>query len=113
MKKKRVAIVTTHPIQYQVPLFKKINNKNIKIDVFFASRYGLKSNKKDFELNIKFNWDIDLLSGYNSYFSKKQTYDINSWKLSFKNLENYLSKKNYEAILFFGWNNLLYLKTFF
>ena len=49
MKKKKVAIVTKHPIQYQVPLFKKMNNKNIKIDVFFASRYGLKSNKKDFE----------------------------------------------------------------
>ena len=39
--KKNIAIVTTHPIQYQIPLFKKFNkSKFINLFVFFGSRHG-------------------------------------------------------------------------
>ncbi len=43
--KKKIAIFTTHPIQYQVPLFKQLaKKKNIKLTVYFASNHGIKIN---------------------------------------------------------------------
>jgi glycosyltransferase involved in cell wall biosynthesis len=114
MIKKKLAIVTTHPIQYQTPLFKEISYSNkFKVDVYFASKHGYQSKYIDKDFKKKFNWNINLLSGYNYFFSGKSYQNINSFFLSFKNLNNTLFKKKYDAILIFGWNNIFYLKSFF
>ena len=87
---KKLAIITTHPIQYQVPLFKNLKKYNLKPIVFFASKHGI--NKKfDHEFLNKINWDINsnLLDGYKSYFSNNQQYSINDFRLSFKNIESF------------------------
>ena len=112
---KKIAIITTHPIQYQIPLFKRFSKYKIKADVFFASTHGLSSKIADSEFNVKFNWDIykNPLQGYKSYFSKNQKNSIFDFNLSFNNLEKILKKNNYDAILICGWNKILYLKAFF
>ena len=112
---KKIAIITTHPIQYQIPLFKNLIKKNILCDVFFGSKHGFKSAEKDKELDVKFNWEIgkNSFDGYRAFFSKDQNKSIYSFNLSFKNLEKYLKKNDYDALLFFGWNKLIYLKAFF
>ena len=46
---KKLAIITTHPIQYQIPLFKNLKKNGIDVTVFFASKHGLNSNKIDFK----------------------------------------------------------------
>ena len=113
MIKKKLAIVTTHPIQYQSPLFKKISYLNeFQVDVYFASKQGLRSKYIDKEFKRKINWNIDLTSGYKYFFSKENNNDINNFLLSFKNLKENLFKKKYDAILLLGWNNILYLKSF-
>ena len=83
---KKLAIITTHPIQYQVPLFKNLSKKNIDTHVFFASKHGLKPVNIDPEFLIKFKWDINsnILLGYKSYFPKIQKSKINEFLLSFK-----------------------------
>lgn len=113
MEKKKLAIVTTHPIQYQVPLFKKITYLNkFKVDVYFASKQGLSSKYIDKDFKKKINWNINLTSGYKHFFSKGNNYRINNFFLSFKNLRENLFKKKYDAILLLGWNKILYLKSF-
>ena len=69
---KKLAIITTHPIQYQIPLFKSLKKKGIKFKVFFASKHGVVKNKIDPEFLRKVKWDInsDMLKGYESKFSK-------------------------------------------
>jgi glycosyltransferase involved in cell wall biosynthesis len=111
---KKIAIITTHPIQYQVPLFKELSKNNIITHVFYASKHGIKSLKKDKEFNIKFNWDIgsNMLKGYKSFFSNNQKYDINDFRLSFNKLSFFLKKEKYDALIILGWNNLHYLKAF-
>ncbi len=111
---KKIAIITTHPIQYQIPLFKKFNKYKIKADVFFASTHGLSSKIADSEFSLKFNWDTykNPLKGYKSYFSKNQKNTIFDFNLSFKNLEKILKRNHYDAILIFGWNKTIYLKAF-
>ena len=81
--KKNVAIITSHPIQYQIPLFKKLNkSKFLNIFVFFGSKHGFVSKKKDIEFNKKINWDINIIKGYKFFFPKVEG-DINSFFLSF------------------------------
>jgi len=114
MKKKKIAIVTTHPIQYQSPLFKEISHLDkFEADVYFASKQGYQSKYIDKDFKKKFNWNINLLSGYNYLFSSKNDQNVNSFFLSYKDLNNTLFKNKYDAILLFGWNNILYIKSFF
>ena len=73
---KKLAIISTHPIQYQVPLFKYLKKGGIKAKVFFASKHGLKGDKVDPEFLRKIKWNINsnMLQGYEGKFSKKQKY---------------------------------------
>lgn len=111
---KKLAIITTHPIQYQIPLFKKLKKFNIKPVVFFASKHGYKSElDHEFSQKIKWNVNSNILSGYKKFFSKNQKYKINDIRLSFKGLEKLLLKENIHYVLVLGWNNFHYLKSIF
>ncbi|MDN3548744.1 glycosyltransferase family 4 protein [Mucilaginibacter aquaedulcis] len=61
---KRLAIVTTHPIQYYAPLFRLLQErKRISIRVFYsAGNYGDQFYDPGFGQHIR--WDIPLLDGY-------------------------------------------------
>lgn len=109
--KKNIAIVTTHPIQYQIPLFKKFNkSKFINLFVFFGSRHGKVSIKKDLEFNEKFNWDIDASKGYNHFFPKKEG-DIDSFFLGFSKLKEKFLANKINKVVIFGWNKLIYFQA--
>jgi glycosyltransferase involved in cell wall biosynthesis len=61
---KKLAIVTTHPIQYYSPLFKLLNqHKQIEIKVFYTWGNGA-LNKFDPGFGKNIQWDIPLLEGY-------------------------------------------------
>ena len=69
---KKLGIITTHPIQYQIPLFKRLKEKNLTISIF-ASKHGI-NNRKDHEFLQKLKWDInkDILKGYQNFFPKSK-----------------------------------------
>ena len=60
----KVAIITTHPIQYYSPVYKLLNaRQGIEIKVFYT--WGEAAIKKfDPGFNKVVDWDIDLLEGY-------------------------------------------------
>jgi glycosyltransferase involved in cell wall biosynthesis len=63
-----LAVLTTHPIQYQVPIWKGLAERgNIPLKVFFLSDHGLET-RLDAGFGESFSWDIDLLGGYKSEF---------------------------------------------
>jgi glycosyltransferase involved in cell wall biosynthesis len=110
--KKNLAVITTHPQYYQVPIFQIINQKKIfNLDVFYASDEGA-TISKDTEFNKTVRWDIPLLKDHNYRISKNQKISTTSFFLSFHKLKNFLLKKKYDAILILGWNNIFYLKSF-
>src|SRR5215213_5525904 len=77
--KRRLAIITSHPIQYNAPLFKLMNESVIRfiIKVFYTRG---QSNDKvlDKEFGVSFNWDIPLLDGYEYTFVKNISTDPGS-----------------------------------
>lgn len=63
---KRLAIVVSHPIQYYSPLFRTLS-KEIDIKVFYCFAPSADQQGRD-GFGIAFNWDVDLLGGYESEF---------------------------------------------
>ena len=58
-----LGIVTTHPIQYQVPLFREIDSRDeIEVSVFYRRIPGKEEQGKGF--GTSFEWDLPLLRGY-------------------------------------------------
>tara|TARA_B100000989_G_scaffold97555_2_gene71029 strand:- start:2946 stop:4088 length:1143 start_codon:yes stop_codon:yes gene_type:complete len=110
---KKLAIITTHIIQYQIPLFKELKKKNIDTSVFFASNHGLKKSYRDPEFLVKFNWNsyTNLLKGFKSFFPKVQKFKINDFRLSFDGIEEKLKNGKFDAIFILGWNNFHYLNA--
>lgn len=63
-----LAYLVSHPIQYQAPLLRELDNREeINLKVYFCSRHGVNS-----ELGVGFgnedSWDIPLLEGYDYKF---------------------------------------------
>ncbi len=59
----RLAVVATHPIQYQAPLWRALAaSQEVKAKVFFASPHGLEESF-DPGFGTCFSWDIPLLEG--------------------------------------------------
>src|SRR5437870_1203248 len=64
----KLAVLASHPIQYQVPLFRAISkNPEIDLEVLFCSRFGL-DRYHDPGFLTNFSWDTPLLDGYRSKF---------------------------------------------
>lgn len=64
----RLAALTSHPIQYQAPLFREIANRDgINLTVYFCSRRGVEP-EIDEGFGEEVVWDIPLLEGYDYEF---------------------------------------------
>src|SRR4051794_34919717 len=61
---KRLAIITTHPIQYYAPVFRLLAERK-KIETMIFYTWGEQSQQKfDPGFNQTIQWDIPLLDGY-------------------------------------------------
>ena len=111
----KLAIISTHPIQYQVPLFRLLKKNGLNFKVFFASKHGANSKEIDPEFLKKIKWDIgkNILSGYKSKFSENQKYKIDDFRLNFRNIEKEFVEGKFKYVLILGWNNLHYLKAIY
>jgi glycosyltransferase involved in cell wall biosynthesis len=114
---KRLAIVTTHPIQYNAPLFKLLNSRNnIEVKVFYTwgqSKVGL---LYDPGFGISRQWDIPLLEGYNYEFVDNQAKDPGShhfWGIRNKHLIKKIEDFRPDAVLVYGWSFYSHLRTIF
>jgi len=58
----RVAVVSTHPIQYQVPWFRELGRQNLELKVYYAVLPD--QQRQGIGFGESFAWDIPLLEGY-------------------------------------------------
>ena len=111
---KKLAIITSHPIQYNAPLFKLLaNRKNISIKVFYTWSQSEFGEKYDPGFGKKIEWDIPLLEGYEYFFSKNVSKSPGSHHfrgIDNPNLINEISDCQPNAILVYGWSFKSHLK---
>jgi len=109
---KKLAIVTTHPIQYYAPLFKLLQQR-IDIMVFYTWGEG-SVEKHDPGFGKVIKWDADLLDGYNYQWVINKAIEPGSHH--FKGIVNPGLIKQIEifkpdALLVFGWAYQSHLKV--
>jgi glycosyltransferase involved in cell wall biosynthesis len=109
----KIAIITTHPIQYNAPLFKYLSDSGeFDIKVFYTWSQSVGSiHDKDFGIQRK--WDIDLLSGYDHEFV--ENISSNPGSHHFNGIVNPTLNKRVEAftpdaIILYGWKFNSHLK---
>ncbi len=112
---KKLAIITTHPIQYYAPIFKLLSErKKIGINVFYTWGEDALKDKFDKGFGKKIEWDIPLLEGYEYNFLENRATDKGSHH--FKGIYNptiieKIKIYNPDAILVFGWSYRSHLKV--
>lgn len=115
---KKLAIVTSHPIQYNAPWFRLLSErKKLELKVFYTwSQAQTKVKDKTFGRTIQ--WDIPLLEGYDYEVVENVAKEPGSHHFKGINCPDLIRKLKAfqpDAILVFGWNfksNLKVLRNF-
>lgn len=66
----RLAVLASHAVQYQAPLFRALaEHGDVDLDVFFFRSWGV-DEYQDEGFGTSFSWDVPLLHGYRTHFPK-------------------------------------------
>ena len=101
----QLAIISSHPIQYNAPLFSLLSQRSsLNVKVFYSWE-GTK-NKNDPEFGEKISWDIPLLEGYQYRFVENVAKDPGTHH--FGGLDNpsmvrKIGDWGADAVLVYGW----------
>ncbi|MCU1246821.1 MAG: hypothetical protein JWN02_2731 [Acidobacteria bacterium] len=104
----RLAIVASHVIQYQDPLFRLIAAEpEIDLEVLYLSTHGA-TPYRDEDMKTTLRWDVELLEGYRHRFLRNLSGDPNRgwWRHVNPGIVPALLRGRYEAVIFMpGWGS--------
>jgi glycosyltransferase involved in cell wall biosynthesis len=107
MKQVRLAILATHPIQYQVPWFRALAaHPDLHVDVFFCHQATPKEQSAA-GFGVEFEWDIPLLDGYSHRFLNNvaDRPSLNRFDgLDTPEVKEIIASKRYDVWLVLGWH---------
>lgn len=106
-----LAILTTHPIQYQVPIWQALAREGrVPFEVWYLTEHGIQPSP-DREFGKTFSWDIDMLSGYPHRFieTAEGANPISFWKCRLREpLRERLLRSGVSALWIQGWQVAAY-----
>ena len=108
MRRHRLAVIATHPIQYYAPLFRLLTERaELTCHVFYGWVGGSAGAAADPGFGRAIQWDIPLLSGYEFTFVPNDSKDpgTHHWGgISSSQLLPLLRSWSPDAVLVYGWN---------
>ena len=111
----RLAIVTSHPIQYAAPLYAYLSrDPGLALTVLYCSDFSLRG-AHDPGFGADLSWDIDLLAGYDSVFlgERSRTRRVGGfWSLVCPELAREISPARYDAVWVHGQQFAAYVLAF-
>lgn len=105
----RLAVLTSHPIQYQAPIFRALAQR-CDLTVFFAHS-ATSADQAAAGFGVGFDWDVDLLAGYKHVFLRNVATSPGLDRFSgcdTPEIGSRLREGNFDALLVAGWH----LKSF-
>ena len=115
MRKIRLAAVATHPIQYQVPVFRVLAaDPEVEFLAIFGSRVGL-NGTRDREFGVELSWDVPLLDGYPYRFLRNCGRNPTTGAfggLAWSGLTGELRRGRFDAVLVPAYRSHFYLQAF-
>lgn len=111
----RLAVVTSHPIQYATPLYAYLNrDPELEVTALFCSDFSLRG-AKDPGFGRAVTWDVDLLAGYNAVFlgpRAKTRSPTGFWSMTCPELVREINKARYDVVLVYGQQFAAYVLAF-
>ena len=110
----RLAVVASHPIQYYAPIYRELARR-LDLKVFFAHR-ATQNDQAKAGFGVRFDWDIDLLSGYNHVFMHnvaKRPGLAGFSGCDTPEIGMRLAEERFDAVLVQGWYRKSFLQTIF
>ncbi len=103
----RLAVVTTHPIQYYAPLFRRMAERDVlDLHVFYGWRGAVEA-VADRGFGTTFAWDVPLLDGYPHTFVDNVSADPGTHHtggIDAPGMVDAIRAWGPDAVLVFGWN---------
>ena len=112
---KKLAIISSHPIQYNAPLFQLLASRGkLNVKVFYTWGESVLQNKFDPGFQRTIQWDVPLLEGYEYEFLENTASDKGSHH--FRGIVNpaiieRLNAFQPDALLIYGWSFHSHLKV--
>lgn len=102
----KLAIITSHVIQYQTPLFRKLLKAKVDLSVYFCWDFGSKKTY-DPEFGKEVEWDIPLLEGFPHVFLRNYSPKPSSgfWGQVNPGMVRILARERPDVLLVYGWNS--------
>jgi glycosyltransferase involved in cell wall biosynthesis len=111
---KKIAIISTHPIQYNAPLYRRIAKEpGWDLLVFYTWSQSQSSSIYDPGFKQIREWDIPLLTEYNYCFvenTAKKPGTHHFWGIINPELGNKIQKFNPDIVIIYGWSFWSHLK---
>jgi glycosyltransferase involved in cell wall biosynthesis len=109
----KIAIVSTHPIQYHIPWFQKLaGEKQLDLKVYYALIPDQQQQGVGF--GVAFSWDIPLLEGYNweAVPNKRKSPSLTGFfSSSTPAIYSLLEKDRPDVVIITGWQSLPLLQA--
>ena len=107
MGQKKIAIIATHPVQYQAPLFRALAaNVGLDLEVFFCHQ-ATPEQQASAGFGLPFDWDVSLLDGYKYRFLKNVSAkpDANTYYgLDSPEVAWIIEQNKYDVVIVYGWH---------
>ena len=111
---RRLAIFTSHPIQYQAPYFRALaSSGRVEPTTFFGSRHGLDVSL-DSGFGTAFQWDVPLVDGYQHVFvdNVARHPDVSRFTgVRTSNFRDALARGHFDALLVLGWQTMAHVQA--
>src|SRR3989344_591323 len=111
----RLAIVASHPIQYQSPLWRSIAaHPEIDLTVYYCLEWGTSGKTHKNFFGVEYRWDTPLLEGYRYKFLRNYSPKPAPSLGGFINPGIFweLWKNRYDAVLILGWMDVTFWFAF-
>lgn len=109
----RVALIVSHPVQYQAPVFRALSAL-MPVEVFFAHRLNtIDQTRAGFEDSD--DWDVDLLHGYRAHYLRNVSRRPGVHRFNgchTPGVYTVLRDGRFDCCLIFGWYLKSYLQAF-
>ena len=104
---KRLAVITSHPIQYQAPWFRALSvREDLEVEVFFCHQ-ATPQEQSAAGFGVSFAWDMPLLEGYSYRFLKNVAAHptIGTFAgLDTPEIKDIIRREGYDAVIVNGWH---------
>ena len=104
---KRIAILTTHPIQYQAPWFRALASRSeIDLEVLFCHQ-ATPREQAGAGFGVEFDWDTPVLDGYPYRFLNnvaKKPAVSGYFGMDTPDVKKVIEREKYDAVIINGWH---------